>query len=159
MSMGRASKVLSVKTLWMGGRVVRESKQCSIFSCKFIILFLPMCTKYIIKGLDIYYRREMHGSKCWKFQKFFVDPQARVNFFSQTPAKNPIIFTDPLQFHRFYALSTGQHWGHLVIFHRPPYWIAKLFVHPLHTSDNFCRPPYLRPIPPLIVNVKSLSDM
>ncbi len=77
----------------------------------------------------------LSGSKCRKIRKIFVDPLNSGENFSQTPAKNPIIFTAPLQFHRYYALSTGQHWGHLVIFRRPPYWSAKFFVHP---------PPHLR---------------
>ncbi len=88
---------------------------------------------------------------------FFVDPPNSSENVSQTSAKDQIVFTDPPKFHCFHALLSGQPWGHLVIFHKTPYWSDKLFVHPLHTSDNFIDPTTFDPSPlPRIINVKSL---
>ena len=107
---------LPQKSGWYSGKQSLPSLICSWWGC-------PKS-----KGLDIYYWGEGDGSKRRKIRKFFVDPPNSSENFSQTPAKDPIIFTDspPPQFHRFYKLSTGRLWGHLVIFHRPPCWEYKM---------------------------------
>ncbi len=60
--------------------------------------------------------REGDGSKCQIIEKIFVNPLNPSENILQTCAKDPEIFTDPLQFHRFHTLLTGQYWGHFCYF-------------------------------------------
>ena len=98
------------------------------------------------KGLDIFYRWR---SKFRKIQEFFVDPpQLEWKSFTDT-RKRPNNFHRPPSVWSFLRVIDWTALGPSDYFRRPPGRVPNFSYTPLHTSDNFHRPQYFRPITPL----------